>query len=182
MSAHFGDHYRCPDEEALSARLDEALEPDETARVDEHLTACAPCRQRWDELCAVREALRSLPPRQVPDDVVEAAARSAQAERVRQAQRARSVMLAAAVGLALATGAVLDHHGTGVRGDEPIEVSDEARLIEAMDREQLVEAVARERITRVPPSALEYATGEGGAAALELVDDPARDDVDDPAP
>lgn len=48
-------------EEELSAHLDGQLSAAESARLEEHLASCEPCRQHLDELRAVVENLRALP-------------------------------------------------------------------------------------------------------------------------
>lgn len=161
---------RCPGEERLSARLDGAVGPDVARQVDAHVDGCAECRRRLDELAEVRSVLRSLPHRQVPPEVVRAAAEAAAQDGASRARRARAGLVAATIALAVATGAVADHHTAGHRLDGPAEVAEGARLIEAMDREQLVDAVARERITRVPAGALDDAP-PGDGPTVELVDD-----------
>ena len=161
---------RCPGEERLSAWLDGAVGPDVAQYVDAHVDGCDECRRRLDELAEVRNVLRSLPQRQVPPEVVRAAAQAAAQDGASRARRARVGLMAATIALAVATGAVADHHGLGHRPDGSVEVTEEARLIEAMDREQLVDAVARERITRVPAGMLDGPV-RGDGAVVEFVDD-----------
>ena len=53
-------------EEELSSYLDRQLSPAESARLEEHLPSCEPCRQRLEELRAVVEGLRALPSTPAP--------------------------------------------------------------------------------------------------------------------
>jgi anti-sigma factor RsiW len=45
----------------LSALLDNELRPDEAARVERHLAACAQCLAERDQLAQARQAVRDLP-------------------------------------------------------------------------------------------------------------------------
>jgi anti-sigma factor RsiW len=53
-------------EEELSSYLDRRLSPTESARLEEHLASCEPCRQRLEGLRAVVEGLRALPSTPAP--------------------------------------------------------------------------------------------------------------------
>lgn len=53
-------------EEDLSAYLDGRLSAAESARLEEHLASCEPCRSQLGELRAVVEGLRALPPVPAP--------------------------------------------------------------------------------------------------------------------
>jgi hypothetical protein len=53
-------------EEELSSYLDRRLSPAESARLEEHLPSCEPCRRHLEELRAVVEGLRALPSTPAP--------------------------------------------------------------------------------------------------------------------
>jgi anti-sigma factor RsiW len=53
-------------EEELSSYLDGRLSPAESARLEEHLASCEPCRRHREELRAVVEGLRGLPSAPAP--------------------------------------------------------------------------------------------------------------------
>jgi predicted anti-sigma-YlaC factor YlaD len=52
--------------ELLSALLDDELTPEEAARAEEHLAACAQCRDERDQLAQARQAVRDLPGLDLP--------------------------------------------------------------------------------------------------------------------
>ena len=53
-------------EEELSSYLDRRLSPAESARLEEHLPSCEPCRRHLEELRPVVEGLRDLPSMPAP--------------------------------------------------------------------------------------------------------------------
>jgi anti-sigma factor (TIGR02949 family) len=53
----------------LSEHLDGRLSFDRTARIDEHLAACADCRRLLGEITAVVRILRQLPDQPLPPDL-----------------------------------------------------------------------------------------------------------------
>lgn len=51
----------CPRHDELSAYADEAMEPAERARFQQHLQGCPICQQQLEDLQALRQDLRALP-------------------------------------------------------------------------------------------------------------------------
>jgi anti-sigma factor RsiW len=67
-----------PDDELLSAYLDDELTPEERARVEARLAADPAARQLLDELRSVSQAVRSLPQESLPADLSESVLRRAE--------------------------------------------------------------------------------------------------------
>ena len=51
----------CPRHDALSAYIDQAMNPGEHARFQQHLQTCPLCQRQLDSLQALRQNLRALP-------------------------------------------------------------------------------------------------------------------------
>ena len=57
--------------ELISAALDGALSPEEQARLEAHLAQCPDCRTLYEDLSKLRQALRELPPMEIPAGLTE---------------------------------------------------------------------------------------------------------------
>jgi anti-sigma factor RsiW len=94
-------------EEELSSYLDRRLSPTESARLEEHLASCEPCRRHLEELRAVVEGLRALPSAPAPrsfalrPEQVEAPQRRTRVGPAAWAQRASAFAPAGAAAAAL---------------------------------------------------------------------------------
>jgi len=94
-------------EEELSSYLDRRLSPTESARLEEHLTSCEPCRRHLEELRAVVEGLRALSSAPAPrsfalrPDPLEAPQRRTRVGPAAWAQRASAFGPAGAAAVAL---------------------------------------------------------------------------------
>jgi hypothetical protein len=55
----------------FSARLDEALAPDQQAQLDAHLAACADCAREWERFAAAVALVRGLEPARAPAGFVD---------------------------------------------------------------------------------------------------------------
>ena len=94
-------------EEELSSYLDRRLSPAESARLEEHLASCEPCRRRLEGLRAVVEGLRALPSGPAPrsfalrPEQVEAARRQTPVGPAAWVQRAYAFSPAGAAAAAL---------------------------------------------------------------------------------
>jgi RNA polymerase sigma-70 factor (ECF subfamily) len=98
-------------------------------RLDDHLSGCAACRERADELRAVQEGLRSLPELKLPDDALEEVWR-----RTTRSRRTRPWYLAAAAAAitVLVLGGLWLRNGpqpTGPTDAELEQAAREARLV-----------------------------------------------------
>ncbi|QBI21215.1 hypothetical protein ER308_17665 [Egibacter rhizosphaerae] len=101
---------RCPSEEQLSARLDGAVASSTAQRLDAHVRNCGDCRACLEGLRAVRDTLRSLPPRQVPPEVLRNAAAAGERAELHRSHRVHAGVVAAALVAAVVAGAVVEQH------------------------------------------------------------------------
>lgn len=98
----------CAEWEALlSASLDGALSQDERRETDEHLAACAACRQRLLSMRALKHALARLPSRARPPGAVRAHVESLVYRDRRSGRRGLAVRLALVVSVVAAITAFL---------------------------------------------------------------------------
>ncbi len=58
----------CPRAEDLTLYLEGELGPYESRKIEEHIEACAGCRERLEERRLLHEAFTTLPPFEVPAD------------------------------------------------------------------------------------------------------------------
>lgn len=150
-------------EPLLSAWLDGALDPGEHADVAAHLRACLDCRVEVGGLARARAALRSLPVRQLPEDLAHPVAMRARWEQTRWGRgprgrpgtagpgRRRGVRVATRV----ATGVTLVLGLAFAVGDD---APSSARAVPPQLVEVRLDALAREHLAR--------AGGPVGAPAL----------------
>ena len=148
-------------EEELSSYLDRRLSPAESARLEEHLPSCEPCRRHLEELRAVVEGLRALPSMPAPrsfalrPEQVEAARRRTPVGPAAWAQRAYSFSPAGVAAAAFLLFFVL----VGVDlatlggGGGPESVAPAPSMKEAFDAEQAVGAAPAPTPAPAPPLA-----------------------------
>ncbi|WP_224247799.1 anti-sigma factor family protein [Hyalangium gracile] len=120
----------CQDqEELLTLHAAGALEPDEEARLREHLASCQACRSEAESTAKLLGAVALPPPSPAMRDVAEALPRRAlgawRREQVRKALRARTVgaVLAAAAVVLLVVNPSLHHQGTPGVTPSPVAAS-----------------------------------------------------------
>lgn len=109
-------------DELLSAYLDGETTPQESRRVNHHVTECIRCRRRLDSLHDARSLLRSLPTLEVPPGLIPVESEPTTAKRVRRTWWGAAAAVVAGI-IALATFLTPE--------PEPLDLSDLSRQMGA---------------------------------------------------
>lgn len=110
------------EEERLSALLDDELDVDDALRLTRHVAACSHCLTELETIRQARDALRSLPRVEPPQELYAQLFATPPAVAPDRARSARRIASAVAASAALLTGAAFLAGGHDGTVDPPVDV------------------------------------------------------------